>query len=116
MPHLVIEYSRKLEHEIDITELRKKLHTLLSQQQPFTINDIKSRSIAYDDYNVGEISANNHLFHIQLRVMSGKTREQLSNFSTVLGECASKALPSNTALTVETVTMPSEYYFKQSPK
>lgn len=53
MPHIVLEYSRKLEQRVDIPRLLKKMHDELGRMSDFELDRIKSRSIGYDVCFVG---------------------------------------------------------------
>jgi 5-carboxymethyl-2-hydroxymuconate isomerase len=53
MPHIVLEYSKKLEQRIDFSRLLKKMHDVLGGMSDFELDRIKSRSIGYGTCFVG---------------------------------------------------------------
>lgn len=53
MPHIVLEYTEPLEHQIDPAALLRKLHEALGATQGFELDRIKSRAVSVGQFLVG---------------------------------------------------------------
>ena len=89
MPHCIIEYSKDLKKEIDIETIISKTYQGALSTKLFTPSDIKTRAIAYKNYQTA--SKKENFIHINVKILSGRTIEQkkmisetiLSKFTTI---------------------------------
>lgn len=72
MPHFTLEYSENILEQVDTHDVFKKLHTLLIENGPFNLSDIKSRAIRYKEFYVADGSASNAFVHLTLSIFKGR--------------------------------------------
>lgn len=75
MPHCKIEYSANLIEEINFNDFFQKLHTVLTSDNLFKINDIKSRAIKFEDYFIGNDNHNKCFVAVTISILTGRTTE-----------------------------------------
>ncbi|ALU44102.1 5-carboxymethyl-2-hydroxymuconate Delta-isomerase [Pseudoalteromonas rubra] len=86
MPHLIIEHSAHL--NISVYELVQAVHQGAERTQLFDPASIKTRAIAYNDYQLG--SNHQGFIHVQAHIIAGRTVAQKQ----LLSETLLKALHS----------------------
>lgn len=74
MPHCIIEYSKDLEKEISPQTMIEKTYQGALDTNLFISSDIKTRAIAFEHYQTGNLKEN--FIHINIKVLSGRTAEQ----------------------------------------
>lgn len=74
MPHCIIEYSKDLEKDISPQNMIEKTYQGALNTNLFISSDIKTRAIAFDHYQTGNIKEN--FIHINIKILSGRTVEQ----------------------------------------
>jgi len=114
MPHLIIEYSKPLEQQVNITQFTAKIHDLLAQQPSFDKESIKSRAIGYEHYNVTLYGNKKDFLHIGLRAFEGRLPGDIKTTLQNLGTFASDSLPSSTEITIELCEIKKDFYFKKA--
>ncbi len=77
MPHLILEYSSNIFEKANLSSLLKKMNEYLSEILPTDLSSCKSRSIEYSDFFVGNGNPHNAFLHVNLKVLSGRSAEQL---------------------------------------
>lgn len=79
MPQLILEYSDNVLEKNDLFHLLKKINLFLAESLPAELSSCKSRAIKWDTYCIGDGSMDNAFVHINLKVMSGRDVEKLTN-------------------------------------
>ncbi len=74
MPHCIIEYSKDLEKDISPQNMIDKTYQGALNTNLFISSDIKTRTIAFDHYQTGNLKEN--FIHINIKILSGRTVEQ----------------------------------------
>lgn len=116
MPHLIVEYSRNLQH-IDETALMDAL-TRVVCTHPSVSNeaDVKTRIHGLQHYQIGLNSAGRGFVHVELRLLSGRTQEVKQELSEQLSQALRATLPAQPGvevqLSVDLVDMDKACYFK----
>lgn len=114
MPHCIIEYSKPLEELIAIDELLKTVHRGALASGLFEEADIKTRAIAYANFQIGTDEANTASFaHITIRLLSGRSDTQKSNASRAVLQAVADLNAPIDSITVEVVEMPKGAYLKR---
>lgn len=73
---MIVEYTENIEENLNINELLKKMNqSLISHEDLFSPQGIRSRAIKLVDYLIGEDTNNNAFVHITLKIASGRTKE-----------------------------------------
>lgn len=102
MPHIIVEYSSILKTSFSIASLLHDLHHSIDGMHNVTLDRIKTRAYASDDFLVGEDKDVSYFVHINLRLMPGRTDEQRRELSDALHKAAKPHLVRRVALTIET--------------
>ncbi len=84
MPHAVIEYSNNLEPEIHRIDTVDVIHGTMMDSGLFDLNAIKTRSIGFDNWMVGEKGQDGTFVHVRISMMTGRTVEQRQVLSEML--------------------------------
>ncbi len=71
MPHIVLEYSHKLEQSVDFKSVLETLHQALGEVESFETDRIKSRAIPLDQFLVGR-EKDREFVHVALSFSSGR--------------------------------------------
>ena len=74
MPHLIIEYARPLENDLDIQTLAETAFDGAVESELFTPANIKSRCHPVDAYWIGGEKQN--FIHVNVKLLPGRTEEQ----------------------------------------
>ena len=74
MPHLTLEYTRNLKALDPLVTLQRLNAALLASGQ-FAADDIKSRAIALDHWQVGVTGAEQAFAHVKIALLAGRTPE-----------------------------------------
>ncbi|AZZ97014.1 5-carboxymethyl-2-hydroxymuconate isomerase [Pseudoalteromonas sp. R3] len=80
MPHLIIEHSANL--DIPATQLVEAVHRGAEATRLFDPASIKTRAIAYSDYQLG--GERQGFIHVQAHIISGRTLAQKQLLSDAL--------------------------------
>ncbi|TMP32357.1 5-carboxymethyl-2-hydroxymuconate isomerase [Pseudoalteromonas rubra] len=80
MPHLIIEHSANL--DIPVSQLVKAVHQGAEGTQLFDPSSIKTRAIAYSEYQLG--GERQGFIHVQAHIISGRTLTQKQQLSDAL--------------------------------
>ena len=73
MPHLIVEYSANLEHEVDIPHLVSAIHAAALDTGVFPIGGIRTRAVRREIYQVADGHPDNGFIHLQARIGKGRT-------------------------------------------
>ncbi len=112
MPHCIIEYAKNIENLVKPQQLLNAVFQGAAKSQLFTKDtDIKTRSIAYDHYQIGD--EKNDFVHVTIKILSGRTLLQRQHLSSLVLNSLSSLNFNDTSLTVEIVDMEKESYVKK---
>ena len=117
MPHFVLEYSDNILEEVDYEDFFKRLHSLLVENGPFNLSDIKSRAIRHKQFYVADGQESNAFVHLTLSIFKGRDlsiRQAMGEkfLAFLKGEFARSFEKLNCSYTVEIKEMDKETYFK----
>jgi 5-carboxymethyl-2-hydroxymuconate isomerase len=111
MPHCIIEYSRELEKFVEPKKMITAVYQGALESGLFNDEDIKTRSIAYDNYQSGSIPK--AFVHVVAKIFSGRNLEQKKTVTNlILSQLKRLDFPS-TLLTVEVIEIEKESYAKE---
>lgn len=117
MPHLVIEYSQKLEDSISIAALVSDGQQAMSETGLFNASAIKTRALPYRDFVLGKSheGSSNLFIHAEVRILEGRTNEQKEALSTAIFNYLCAAAPEVPEISVEVCDMEKASYSKRVP-
>jgi 5-carboxymethyl-2-hydroxymuconate isomerase len=75
MPHLILEYSRNLEDQIDIGDLAKKVHEAALASGIFEVGAVRTRTEPRDVYVIADGHPENTFVALTVRIASGRSAE-----------------------------------------
>lgn len=108
MPHCIIEYSS------DFHEKRSDLINAVYQgawsSQLFEKDDIKTRTISFDDYLVGE--SQRSFIHVTVKILSGRNDQQKLALTKVITNHVNELGLSDCFISIEVVDIHRESYSK----
>jgi 5-carboxymethyl-2-hydroxymuconate isomerase len=110
VPHCVIEYTRNIEAEINISDLLGVAFEGVASCGHFNREAIKARAIPFDIYKSG-LDRDDYI-HIKLRILSGRTPEQKKQISDHMIEQLIAHVGRTKSLTVEIIDMDIGSYGK----
>ena len=74
MPRIIIDYSNNVTEPVDQV-LFHLVHDYFIASGRFSIEDLKSRAIAHDQFLIGDGNTNNAFISIQLKIMEGRDED-----------------------------------------
>ena len=110
MPHCVIEYTRSIEAEINISDLLGVAFESVASSGHFNREAIKARAMPFDIYKSG--LDRDEYIHVKLRILSGRTPQQKKQISDHMIEHLSTHVGRTKSLTVEIIDMDIGSYGK----
>jgi 5-carboxymethyl-2-hydroxymuconate isomerase len=108
MPHIIIEHSEDLPVLPQV--LVEKAHNATFQSGLFDLETIKTRAIAYQQYQLGE--GKEGFIHIAAHIMAGRSIEQKQMLSESLLECLKTYCRDSDSLSVNIYDIQHEIYRK----
>lgn len=86
MPQLILEMSSNVleKNVIQTQDLLREVHVILTQMLPTQLASCKSRVIIHDVYRLGDGDERNAFVHVNLKIMSGRSKEILSGVGETL--------------------------------
>ena len=117
MPHLVIEYSQKLEDSISIPALVSNGQQAMSETGLFNASAIKTRALPCRDFVLGKSheGSSNLFIHAEVRILEGRTAEQKEALSAAIFNYLCEAAPEVPEISVEVRDMEKASYSKRLP-
>ena len=110
MPHCIIEYSKEIEKSVEPKQLINAVYQGALMSDLFKADDIKTRSIGYDNYQAGSIKK--AFIHVSVKIFSGRTLEQKKTLSSsIMSQLKMIDFPS-ILLTIEVLDIEKESYGK----
>lgn len=116
MPHIILEHSASIADQLDVPALLQELHIVLSQQETFNIDAIKSRAVSLP---VAIAGADNDIVfaHLTLSVLAGRETTVLKNAGQQLYDVLSTRVAQRSSeilckVSLEIREMNAELYWK----
>lgn len=118
MPHIILEYSKNIDHDLNVNPFFDKLHQILEAELPTQLSSCKSRCVINDIFYVGNGHQNNAYAHLTIKILPGrsdKNKEQLGKIIIKSMDDFFKKYNSrlNLQLSVEILDLPQHYYKMQ---
>jgi 5-carboxymethyl-2-hydroxymuconate isomerase len=110
MPHIVIEYSDNLQSHIKGTELMAQSHKIVVDSELFNPDDVKARSICYDDYYM--TAGVDNFVHITISILEGRPTDKKHALSKAVFDNAKTLLPMADKVSVDIIDMDKATYQK----
>lgn len=112
MPHIIVEYSARIEEKVAIEPLLERLHAALAGQGVDKAR-IKTRGIRLDRAIVGEKGAGGVMAHATILLLEGRDAQTKKNYGQALHSILKFAITSHfpeCAVTLEVRDMEKETY------
>lgn len=110
MPHCIIHYARPLADRIAPAQLIQTVYTAALASGLFKGPDIKTRALAFNDYQTGDQQQD--FIHVEVRLLSGRTVEQRTDLSRRILSALQQLGQHNISLTVQISDMERDSYSK----
>jgi 5-carboxymethyl-2-hydroxymuconate isomerase len=75
MPHLIMEYSVTLDHDLDVAVLARTIHEAALATGVFPIGGCRTWVARRDVYVIGDGHPDNRFIHLQARIGTGRAPE-----------------------------------------
>lgn len=110
MPHFVLEYSRPLENQLDLSEVMEVAFAAGVNSGVMKAADIKVRALPYDHYRLdGSLET---FLHVSIYMLAGRTPEQKEHVSTLLRNALAEAFPGIGSISIDIRDMDTQAYKK----
>lgn len=73
MPHLTLEYSSNLDNILDTVEVLTQVHMTMVETGEFLLTELKSRSIVYEDYLIGDGDESSAFVYLKISMISKRS-------------------------------------------
>ncbi|AMX02129.1 5-carboxymethyl-2-hydroxymuconate Delta-isomerase [Microbulbifer thermotolerans] len=113
MPHLVIEYARKLEETISIPALVSAAQEAMNRSGLFASHTIKTRALAYDHFIAGDKGGS--FIHAEIQLLEGHSDREREALSSAVFNCLCQFANGVPAVTVEVREVDASCYAKRLP-
>lgn len=111
MPHCIIEHSASTASITTDAALVSTVHQATIDSLLFEPGHIKTRSIAYQAFQLGD--NHSHFIHVTVRLHQGRTEEQKKRLTNLIVERLCTTLPlTDITITAETVDIDTHAYAK----
>lgn len=110
MPHCIVHYSRPLASRIPPAQLIQTVYASALASGLFQGKDIKTRALAFEDYQTGEQQQD--FIHVEVRLLSGRTLEQRTALSRHVMDALLALGQQDISLTVQISEMERDSYSK----
>jgi 5-carboxymethyl-2-hydroxymuconate isomerase len=81
MPHIILEHSANIVEKSDFKGVLKRLHDTMMEFGVFSLNDIKSRVYAVNNFYIADGSPNHAFVHLEVGILSGRNLEMREKLS-----------------------------------
>lgn len=113
MPHVIIEYTPRLETKIKSYNLLTKVHDVLVKSEFFSINAIKSRLRKTDDYVIGNKDPQQEDYiYIEVAILDGRETYKRQELSKLIHELLLVEFPEVFSLSCEIREIDKDTYSK----
>ncbi|WP_299073599.1 5-carboxymethyl-2-hydroxymuconate Delta-isomerase [uncultured Paraglaciecola sp.] len=99
MPHCIVEYSKVVEDKLPIKTLISSLHQSVFESGLFEESSIKTRALAYTDYQTGV--SDTAFIHITLKILQGRNHQQKRALTRLVMDKLSVVVTSPISLSIE---------------
>ena len=72
MPHLILEYSRNIDEDIEIEGLMRRLHQTVFDTGLWDISALRTRAEPRDRYFIADGDPTNGFMHLTVRIRAGR--------------------------------------------
>ena len=110
MPHIIVEYSKNLEEQIDIPNMLSGIHGALAGEG-IDQSRIKTRGHAIDHAVVGDQGANGSMAHTTLLLLEGRDIPTKKQYGDAIHAVLSKTVPQDCSITLEIRDMVKDTYY-----
>uniref|UniRef100_A0A2A4Z2V1 5-carboxymethyl-2-hydroxymuconate isomerase n=1 Tax=OCS116 cluster bacterium TaxID=2030921 RepID=A0A2A4Z2V1_9PROT len=110
MPHCIIEYSKSLQKSVEPSAFIAVVHQAAIESGLFDPDDIRSRAIAFDDYQIR--GDKQHFIHVTLRIMHGRNDSQKNQLSSTVMQALESLNLTSIILSVEICDIDKTTYAK----
>ena len=110
MPHCIIEYSNEIEKYINPQRMIDAVYRGASKSELFEDEDIKTRSLAYENYQAGSVKK--EFVHVTVKILTGRNITQKRKLSELVMSQLEKIDFQSALLTVDIVEMEKDTYFR----
>lgn len=111
MPHCIVEYSQGLADVIEPAQLNMAVFEGALASGLFGENDIKTRSIAYADYQTGAVKS--EFIHVVIKLLQGRSMAQRASLSQRVLDSLGELELSSVSLTVQVCEIENDSYAKR---
>ena len=80
MPHLILEYSKNIEGDVEIEGLMRKLHQAIFATGLWELSALRTRAEPRDKYHIADGDPTHGFMHLMVRIRAGRdnaTKEKL---------------------------------------
>ena len=110
MPHCIVEYSKPLESEVELSSLLNSVFKGALNSQLFDAADIKTRALPFNHYISGILRQN--FVHVTAKILSGRNVEQRNKLAQSILDQLNELFSSGVSLTVEVYEIERSSYAK----
>ncbi|MGB2079217.1 MAG: 5-carboxymethyl-2-hydroxymuconate Delta-isomerase [Vibrio sp.] len=100
VPHIVLEYSNRIEERANIQSILEDLHQITIASGLFSIDLIKSRAIRINDWLVADQNDNVDFAHLTVEMLAGRSEAQRKALAEALCESLQSQLDFVASITV----------------
>ncbi|SNY92765.1 5-carboxymethyl-2-hydroxymuconate isomerase [Cohaesibacter sp. ES.047] len=111
MPHMVINYARSIEADIDLNHLMQKVLETAEKTGLFSPEAIRVRAIPVDYYHA--LGGGKPFIYLEAKLFSGRTEEQKKMMADMLLDCIAGIVDPSVAISVEPHDMEKATYVKR---
>lgn len=87
MPHQIIEYSKNLAPQLNISRLVVALHDCAAQIEALPLAGLRTRAFMAEDYAIADQHPNNGYIAVYLRIGQGRSEALREEIGKTLYEC-----------------------------
>ena len=111
MPHFVIEYSRDVEEQVDLSDLLDATYEVGAASGVMKPEDIKVRARAYEHFRMA--GPGDNFVHTTIYLLEGRTNEQKEKLSIALRAVQVNLLPAVISISIDVQDMNDAAYKKR---
>ncbi|KQV41357.1 5-carboxymethyl-2-hydroxymuconate Delta-isomerase [Rhizobium sp. Root1204] len=93
MPHLIIQYSSNLEHQIDFTALCKTVNEAIVDTGLFETGAVRVRASSAHHFAIADGAPENGFVDMNFRIGTGRSEEEKKRAGEMIFAAAEKLLP-----------------------
>lgn len=105
MPHCILEYSANVPDRPDIDRLLSDVHGALMATGQFTLADIKSRAVRYEQFLIGEGDPARVFVTLTVQILDGRSDEVKAQISEAALDVLARHYPLSLAQRICSLTV-----------